>query len=153
MTRRTVLGAVAAAPFVAAAPEPSRPPLCIFSKHMAQFGYDDLAKNAKQIGFDGVDLTVRAKGHVEPENAARDMPRAVEAIRSQGLVVPMITTGLLRAEEGASRPTLSTAAGLKIPFWKPGYYWYSKLDTAGAVEKTLAEVRPQIAGLVSLSKE
>ncbi len=154
ITRRTLLEAAAGAPFLAAATgDTGRPPLCIFSKHMAQFGYDDLAKHAKQIGFDGIDLTVRDKGHVLPQNAATDMPRAVETIRAQGLSVPMITTGLLRADEAPARPTLSAAARLKIPFWKPGYYRYSKLDTPGVVERTLADVRPQIAGLVAMSKE
>jgi len=142
---------MAAASFAGAAA--SRPTLCIFSKHMAQFGYDDLGKKAKEIGFEGVDLTVRARGHVEPEKAATDMPRAVEAIRAAGLSVPMITTGLLKADEPAARPTLSTAAKLKIPFWKPGYYKYPKLETAGSVEQAVAAVKPQIAGLVAMSKE
>src|SRR5689334_16641620 len=125
MTRRTVLQTMAAVPFASAMAAPSqasRPTLCIFSKHMAQFGYDELGKKAKEIGFEGIDLTVRPKGHVAPERAAEDMPKAVEAIRSHGLTVPMITTGLLRAEEAPARPTLSTAAHLRIPFWKPGYY-------------------------------
>jgi hypothetical protein len=32
-----------------------------------------------QIGFDGIDLTVR-KGDVAPERAAEDLPKAKEAI-------------------------------------------------------------------------
>jgi L-ribulose-5-phosphate 3-epimerase len=142
---------MAAAPFAGAAA--SRPTLCIFSKHMAQFGYADLGTKAKELGFEGIDLTVRAKGHVEPAKAAEDLPRAFEAIRAAGLSVPMITTGLLKADEPAARPTLFTAAKLKIPFWKPGYYKYSKLEAAGGVEQAVAEVKPQIAGLVALSKE
>lgn len=142
---------MAAAPLAGAAP--SRPTLCIFSKHMAQFGYDDLGKKSKEIGFEGVDLTVRSKGHVEPANAAADLPRAFEAIRSAGLSVPMITTGLLNTSDPAARPTLSTAAKLKIPFWKPGYYRYPKVDVPGTVEQAVADVKPQIAGLVAMSKE
>ena len=80
MTRRTFLYSAAAAPLAAASPS-NRPVLCIFSKHMAQFNYDELGSNAKQIGFEGIDLTVRAKGHVLPERAAQDLPRAADAIR------------------------------------------------------------------------
>ena len=54
------------------------PALCLFSKHLPDLGYDDLGRQSKEFGFDGVDLTVRPKGHVLPENAARDLPRAVE---------------------------------------------------------------------------
>src|SRR4051794_15897571 len=106
MTRRTLLGTMAAAP-LALAGTSSRPTLCIFSKHMAQFGHEELARKAKEIGFEGIDLTVRPKGHVEPERAAQDLPRAVEIIRSNGLTVPMITTGLLGPDEAPARPTLS----------------------------------------------
>src|SRR5688572_14580914 len=106
MTRRTVLQTMAAAPAAMAAASSARPPVCIFSKHMAQFNWDELGKNAKQIGFDGVDLTVRAKGHVEPGRAAEDIPKAIAAIKAHGLSVPMITTGLLNADDPAARPPL-----------------------------------------------
>ena len=121
MTRRTFTQALAMAPLAAApaAAAKSKPVLCIFSKHMAQFDYTELGRHAKQAGFDGVDLTVRPKGHVLPENAAEDLPQAVEAIRSHGLSVPMITTNILNANEPEARPILSTAGRLKIPFWKP----------------------------------
>lgn len=154
MTRRTVIGALAAVP-LAAAPvtATNRPTLCIFSKHMAQFGHEDLARHAKEIGFEGIDLTVRPKGHVLPENAAQDLPRAVEIIRARGLSVPMITTDLQGPADAAARPTLSTAAKLRIPFWKPGYHRYAKLDAPGAAEKTVAEMRPQLGGLAAMSKE
>jgi sugar phosphate isomerase/epimerase len=147
MTRRTFLSAAAAAPLAAAAQ--NKPVLCIFSKHMAQFGYDDLGKKSKELGFAGVDLTVREKGHVLPENAAKDMPRAVEAIRSAGLEVPMITTNLLSADVAPARPTLSTAAQLKIPYWKIGYFQYRNRPVDVAVKET----RDAVAGLVALSKE
>jgi sugar phosphate isomerase/epimerase len=148
MTRRTVLQALAATPVAMAAP--AKPPVCIFSKHMAQFNWDDLGKNAKQIGFDGVDLTVRPKGHVEPARAAEDLPKAVAAIKAQGLSVPMITTGLLNAGDPAARPTLSTAGKQGIPYWKPGYYRY-KFDVP--VNQLLNDVRKQTASLVALSRE
>jgi sugar phosphate isomerase/epimerase len=116
---------------------------------MAQFNYDDLGKNAKQVGFDGVDLTVRAKGHVAPERAAEDLPRAVDAIRSHGVSVDMVTTNILNASEPTARPILSTAARLKVPYWKPGYYRYD----VNNVEATVAKVREATAGLAALSKE
>jgi hypothetical protein len=52
-----------------------------------------LARSAKRLGFDGLDLTVRPGGHVLPERAADELPEAVATIRGEGLDVPMITTG------------------------------------------------------------
>src|SRR5262245_15925325 len=37
---------------------------CFFSKHLPDLGWSDLGKAVKDAGFDGVDLTVRAGGHV-----------------------------------------------------------------------------------------
>ena len=146
-TRREFI-ALAAAAAAPAAPA-GKPPLCLFSKHLPKLNYDELGKTLKQIGFDGVDLTVRAQGHVLPARAAQDLPRAVETIRSHGISVPMITTGLLAGSEAPARPTLHTAARLRIPYYKVGYYRYKGADP----DKTIADVRRQVQSLVDLGKE
>jgi L-ribulose-5-phosphate 3-epimerase len=140
--------ATAAAPLAAAA-APNRPVLCIFSKHMAQFNYEELGKNAKQTGFEGVDLTVRPKGHVLPERAVEDLPRAADAIRGHGLTLAMVTTNILNAAEPTTRPILQTASKLKVPYWKPGYHRY---DIAN-VEASLIKAREATSGLAALAKE
>ena len=68
--------------------------VCIFSKHLQWLDYGPMAELAAEIGFDGVDLTVRPKGHVLPERVAQDLPRAVAAVRKAGLEVTMMTTGI-----------------------------------------------------------
>jgi sugar phosphate isomerase/epimerase len=58
----------------------------------------------------------------------------------------MITTELLSDADPAAQPTLETAARLKIPFFKPGYYHYKfadvrkELDAAGKQLKSLADL-------------
>lgn len=147
MTRRNFLAAAAAAPLAAETPA-RRSPICFFSKHLPELKYDELAKWLHDAGFDGVDLTVRAGGHVLPERAAQDLPRAAEAIRAQGLEVPMITTELTSAADPSARPILSTAAQLKIPFFKLGYWRYGN-NVLADVKKAAADVR----ALVELAKE
>ena len=149
MKRRHFLASLATAPLAAAPSDRSKPQLCIFSKHMAQFGYAELGRTAKQMGFDGVDLTVRAKGHVLPERAAEDLPRAADAIRSNGLSLAMVTTGITEATDPTARPILATAAKLKVPYWKPGYMRYAASDIEGSVEKA----RKATAELAALSRE
>ena len=39
----------------------------IFSKHLQFLIYKDMAEAAAEMGFDGIDLTVRPNGHVLPE--------------------------------------------------------------------------------------
>ena len=151
MTRRQILaaGATAAMACAATGSAADKPTLCLFSKHLPWMGYAEMAKTLKSMGFPGVDLTVRPKGHVLPENAERDLPKAYEALKAEGVDVPMITTGLLSNDDPAARPTLYTAAKLGVPFFKIGYYRYGKeVD----LEAKLAEVKPQVDSLAALAE-
>ena len=66
------------------------------------------------VALSGVDLTVRPKGHVLPERAAEDLPRAFEAIRSHGVEVPMISTELVSASDpAAAYRRIAVAAGAR----------------------------------------
>ncbi|MGA3167874.1 MAG: sugar phosphate isomerase/epimerase family protein [Terriglobia bacterium] len=109
----------------------------------------ELAQSAKKVGFGGIDLTVRDGGQVRPERVAEDLPKAVEAIRSAGLEVPMITTELLAADDPTAVPILSTAGKLSIPFLKPGYYEYKFVD----VRKELEEAGSKFRGLVGVAQK
>jgi L-ribulose-5-phosphate 3-epimerase len=128
----------------------NRPALCLFSKHLPKLNYTELAQTVKQIGFDGIDLTVRAQGHVLPERVAQDLPRALETIRGAGLAVPMITTELTSPSDPAARPTLETAGKLSVPLFKLGYRRY---DAGESIESRLADVRRDVGGLIALGKE
>lgn len=148
LSRREFIGATLMAP-LADHVRTRRPILCLFSKHLAELNIDQLGETVRQLGFDGVDLAVRAGGHVLPERAAQDLPPAVETLRAFNLTVPMITTALTSASDPTARPILSTAAHLKIPCYKLGYWQYGRSD----IEKTIAEVKQGVAGLVQLGQE
>ena len=47
----------------------------IFSKHLQFLDYQATGEMAAEMGFDGVDLTVRPKGHVFPENVKIGLPK------------------------------------------------------------------------------
>jgi L-ribulose-5-phosphate 3-epimerase len=127
-------------------PGPFRGTVCLFSKPVPQLSWRELAQAAKHAGFGGVDLTVRPEGHVLPQRAATDLPKAVEAIRAEGLAVPMISTALVTADDPTAKPILQTAHNLSIPFVKPGYYHYKFVDVlaerndAGRKFRGLAEL-------------
>ena len=123
--------------------------LCLFSKPLPDMDWRRLARAAKSVGFGGIDLTVRRGGHVRPERAAEDLPKAVGEIREEGLDVPMITTELTSADDPTAREILSTAAKLSIPFFKPGYYQYKMVN----VRQELDAAANQFRGLVNLSKQ
>jgi sugar phosphate isomerase/epimerase len=123
--------------------------LCLFSKHLPSMDWSRLADATKGAGFGGVDLAVRPKGHVLPERVADDLPRAIDAIRARGLTVPMITTGLVSADDPAARPTFEAARKLGVTLVKPGYYSYDYRD----VRAELARAARQFGQLAALAAD
>jgi L-ribulose-5-phosphate 3-epimerase len=99
--------------------------LCLFSKHLPDLGWSDVGKAVKDAGFDGVDLTVRSGGHVLPERASLELPRAIEAIKAHGVAVPMVTTELTRASDPNARPLLEAAAKSGVRYFKTGYWRFT----------------------------
>ena len=123
---------------------------CFFSKHLPDLGWADLGKAVKDAGFDGVDLTVRAQGHVLPERAAQDLPRALDAIKSQGVSVPMVTTDLTSAAHPNAKALLQAAARGGVRYFKPGYWRYSGGPN---VRAELTSVGEAVAGLAALARD
>jgi len=98
--------------------------ICVFSKHLQWLDYDGMAKTAADIGFDGIDLTVRPRGHVLPENVETDLPKAVEAVKKAGLQVPMMTTAINDAADPLTEKILKTASKMGIQYYRMGWYKY-----------------------------
>jgi sugar phosphate isomerase/epimerase len=108
----------------AAFAEAAMPKVCVFSKHLQDLDYPALAAAVKATGADGVDLTVRPGGHVTPENLDADLPRAVDAIRTAGLDVPMVSTRLVQPTDPAGAATFKAAADNGIRFVRIGGHKY-----------------------------
>jgi sugar phosphate isomerase/epimerase len=122
-------------------------PICLFSKHLPELNWSDLGRAVKDTGFDGVDLTVRTGGHVLPDRATTDLPRAVDAIRTQGVAVPMITTELTSASSPLARPLLTAAAKAGVRFFKTGYWRYSNDPDVRAQATAAGEALVDLAAL------
>ncbi|MBU3027603.1 sugar phosphate isomerase/epimerase family protein [Zobellia galactanivorans] len=96
----------------------------LFSKHLQFLGYEEMSEVAADIGFDGLDLTVRPKGHVLPENVQDDLPKAVEAMRKYGLQPKMMTTNVLDAHAEIDQQVLKTASKLGLTHYRTGWLSY-----------------------------
>jgi sugar phosphate isomerase/epimerase len=60
---------------------------------------DEVADAAAEMGYDGVDVTVRPyPGHVDPARVGQELPGFVKALRKRGLQVVEITTNIADAE-------------------------------------------------------
>ena len=148
-SRRTLLAGGAA--LLARRPASSKEKLkvAIFSKHLHFLQGDELAKGAAEIGFDGLDLTVRKGGHVEPERVRQELPRLVATIRRHGLEVPMVTTDIVDAETPFAEDIVRTAAELGIRHYRFGAFKYA-LDQP--YPKQLDAFKPRLARLAALNQ-
>jgi len=122
----------------------------IFSKHLHWLNYADMAKLVAELGFDGIDLTVRAGGHVLPERVADDLPKAVEIIKAAGLQVSAITTDIRTADEPHTEGILKTMAALSIKNYRMGWYGY---DDKKGVLTDLKSISQRMAGLAAINKQ
>jgi len=116
----------------------------VFSKHLQFLNYKDMADAAAEIGFNGVDLTVRPKGHVLPERVEIDLPKAMEAIQKAGLATTMITTAVQDANDPTDRKLLETASGLGVKYYRMNWLKYpegkSIPEAMMQFKKTLTEI-------------
>jgi sugar phosphate isomerase/epimerase len=122
--------------------------LVMFSKMLQEFPVAEAARRIKALGFEGVDLTVRPGGHVEPGRVGRDLPEAVAAIRDQGLDVPMISTAITSAAEPGAEAIVAAAVHLDIRRLKLGY-WNAP---AGGLREAIDKARGQLDGLGRLAE-
>ncbi len=122
----------------------------MFSKMLGSLSVSEAGDRIAEIGFDGVDLTVRPGGHVLPENVAVDLPEAVKILEGKGLSVPMITTNIVAADEPYTEPILAAAAECRIPQLKLGYWQYKQF---GELRTLINRVRRELAALEKLCEK
>ncbi len=124
--------------------------ICIFSKHLEWQDYEGMAASAAEVGFDGVALTVRPGGHVEPDRVEEDLPRAVEAVKNVGLDVPMMTSSVTDPNDPQTEVILRTASQHGITHYRMGYFHY---QDPTAVASKLEELQPMFRDLAQLNAE
>jgi sugar phosphate isomerase/epimerase len=120
-----------------------------FSKHLQHLDYRGLAETIAEAGFDGIDLTVREGGHVLPERVREDLPKAVDAARTAGIMVPMITTTIVSVRDPHAEAVLETASRLGVRDYRLGWLPY---DQARGITGTFDALLPQFRELAALNE-
>lgn len=98
----------------------------IFSKHLQFLDYRALGEKAAEMGFAGIDLTVRAGGHVEPKTVKTDLPKAVTEIKQGGSKVKMIATTTENVNNPLDIDILTAASDCGINYYRSNWLKYPK---------------------------
>jgi sugar phosphate isomerase/epimerase len=123
--------------------------LVMFTKHLQEFSVAETAKRVKTLGFDGLDLTVRPGGHVEPERVGTDLARAVADAHGEGLSIPLISTAITSPRTPHAEATLAAAAHDDIRKIKLGYWNIPKGST---LPQAIDQARRELDGLEKLAE-
>lgn len=126
------------------------PGLHLFSKHLQFLDYRGMAEAAVALGLDGLDLTVRPGGHVEPDNYERDLPLAIQAIQDAGLECKMITTRIVSTQNRRDHDLLALARSLGVEIYRTAWLKYdNEIEPLALV----AQYRDQLAALAEWNRE
>jgi sugar phosphate isomerase/epimerase len=125
----------------------AQPPVGAFTKSFQDRSIPEVCRIFKNMGLDGLDLTVRRGGHIDPKQVATKLPEAAQAAKAAGTKILFLTTGITDADADAER-LLATAAEVGVDRIKLGYYRYT---TFGKLSRELKQVRQRIAGVVKLA--
>jgi sugar phosphate isomerase/epimerase len=153
--RRDLLAAISAATLLGGQAQPAAATsgplkISVFSKHFQWTNCREMAAIAKDVGFDGIDLTVREGGHVLPERVEQDLPKAAEDIRKAGLELPMITAEIVDTRSPHAEAILKTASRLGIRHYRWGGFVYT---AAKSIPDQLDDFKTRVKDLVELNKE
>jgi sugar phosphate isomerase/epimerase len=95
-------------------------PLCVFNKPLQHMSYVEQAELVAEMGFAGIEATVRKGGHVEPERVEEDLPKQMEALEKSGLEMTTITTDITNADSEVNQRVMKTASGLGVKMFRMG---------------------------------
>ena len=108
----------------------------MFIKHLQTLPLPEAGRAIKELGFEGVDLTVRSNGTVAPDKVKQALPEAVRILHDWGLTVPLVTTEITSIDTPHAKTILESAATGGIHEAKLGYVpvkdfgsFQSELDT------------------------
>jgi sugar phosphate isomerase/epimerase len=123
--------------------------IMLFSKHLGELSVAEAGKVIAELGFEGVDLTVRPGGHVLPENAGRELGGAIETLTGMGLAVPMITTGITSADDPYAVAIFEAAAAAGASNLKLGYWHY---EGFGTIRAAIDDAARDLDGIEALAQ-
>ncbi|WP_165748063.1 hypothetical protein [Cellulophaga sp. Z1A5H] len=73
-----------------------------------------MSKAAVEMGFNGLDITVRKGGHVAPDHVETDLQKVAKAMQEVGLSTTLITTNITDATTPKTKRILETASKLEF---------------------------------------
>lgn len=126
--------------------------LIFFTKSLKGLSAEETAEKAREIGVDGLDLTVRGGYCVNPGDFETTLAPAMEVFANAGLSVPLVTLegSWTDPSQQPVRDLAAACAGVGIPYLKLGYWGW---DPGEGFWPGLDRVRSDLAGFAEIAAE
>ena len=120
-----------------------------FTKSFQDWPIEVVCNRFRQIGLDGLDLTVRKGGHIEPEDVEIKLPLAAKAAAEAGSEILFLTTDIMDPTPVAEK-VVATAREIGIDRIKLGYY---RCNNLGQLQEAMDEARSRIEAVAAMCKK
>jgi sugar phosphate isomerase/epimerase len=127
----------------------SKDAFCAFTESFQDWSIEKVCERFKAAGLDGLDLTVRPGGHIDPKDAKAKLPAAVTAARKHGVQINMISSAITDAD-GDGEAILGSCGELGITRIKLGYY---RTERFGKLLREIDDTRRRLEGIVKLARK
>ena len=120
-----------------------------FTKELQDLSPDETARVATELGWDGIELPVRAKGHVLPERVDEDLPKMAAALQARKLDLMVLATDV-RGVDALSERVLRAAARVGAKRYRLGALRYRE---GVPIPQQLDQFRAQLKELAALNQQ
>ena len=122
--------------------EGGAPKIAGFTKSFQDWSIPEVCRRFKEIGLDGLDLTVRSNGHINPDkdNVHQELKQAARVAGDAGVEILFLTTDITRPDARAEE-VLAAAEAIGVRRIKLGYYKYKGF---GDLKKQVDAVKMQL---------
>lgn len=143
-------GAAFLATLLEAAPSGRRPRFCAFDKPLQFLNFTETADAFAMRGFRGLEIAVRAGGHVSPRKVEDDLPAFHEALQRRRLEITIIATDINSVESAHAETVLRAAAQLGIRYYRLQWFRY---DLRRPLLPQLDAIAAKLPALADLTRE
>lgn len=147
----TATCATVATPILAQSDQPAeKQKISVFTKPFNSLSFDELADRMAEIGFDGVEATIRRGGNVQSHEVEDKLPQLVEALGKRNLEVTIMTSDINDPDDPITEKVLRTAATLGIKRYRMKYLRY---DASRSVIEQINEWKPRLKDLAAINHD
>lgn len=146
----TIAGAGAFSATLAANGTVAKNQIAFFTKLMDGYETEFLCETLAMAGIDGLDVTVRPGGKIEPAKVKDDLPKLIETARKSALKTEMMVTAIAHPDEPFARDVLETAARYGVKHYRTAWFKY---DLKKNVDDSIKEFKSQLEALAAFNKE